>query len=262
MVLLYRKKKIIATRKDPLETEDNIKVNGLTIIHYFDTVHSIELWRTNLFTTPFPDFLVRGNTSVTNLVKLPVGLFTTVYTSQLITPIWYGTELLFLLVSLISLFFVYTLHRSYAIRYHQDHLSLVQDILNHEQFLALKKYRHHTNHIYDHVLRVSYVSYRISKSLGLDYVAAARGGLLHDFFLYDWRERKAHDEKRSTHGKEHPFIALANAQQYFTINDKEADIIVKHMFPKTHALPLYPESVVVNISDKVSAIFEYLHKKR
>lgn len=38
----------------------------------------------------------------------------------------------------------------------------------------------------------------------------------------------------------------------------EEDIITKHMFPKTPALPRYKESVVVNICDKISALYEYL----
>ncbi len=54
---------------------------------------------------------------------------------------------------------------------------IVQDILLHEEFLKLKDYFHHTNHIYDHVVRVSYISYVMSKILRLDYKAAARGGL-------------------------------------------------------------------------------------
>lgn len=191
-----------------------------------------------------------------------MGLFTTFYTSHFLNP--FGTlqqssiEYLFLLFSLLSLLMAWTTHRSCARRYHAEHILLVDDILSHDEFLKLKTFRHHTNHIYDHASRVSYLSYRISKALGLDYIAAARGGLLHDFFLYDWRERKATDEKRSSHGKEHPFIALENAKTYFAVDAREQDIITKHMFPKTLALPRYPESVVVSISDKISAIYEYL----
>jgi uncharacterized protein len=134
---------------------------------------------------------------------------------------------------------------------------LVQDILLHEEFLKLKDYFHHTNHIYDHVVRVSYISYVISKIFKLDYKAAARGGLLHDFFLYDWRERKATDANRLLHGREHPHIALANARMYFEVNELEADIILKHMFPKTKPVPRYLESAVVSLSDKISTLYEY-----
>ncbi len=140
---------------------------------------------------------------------------------------------------------------------------ITHEILYHEEFMKLRDYHHHTHHIYDHVVRVAYLSYVAAKMLGLDYVSTARGGLLHDFFLYDWREKKAHDEKRSQHGREHPHIALANAKMHFSINEKEQDIIVKHMFPKAGSFYRYSESFVVSTMDKVSAVYEYLrHLKR
>lgn len=134
---------------------------------------------------------------------------------------------------------------------------ITHEILYHEEFLKLRDFHHHTHHIYDHVVRVAYLSYSAAKILGLDYVSTARGGLLHDFFLYDWRERKAQDAKRSQHGKEHPHIALANAKIHFSINEKEQDIIVKHMFPKAGSFYRYSESFVVSTMDKVSALYEY-----
>lgn len=142
---------------------------------------------------------------------------------------------------------------------------LIGDILHHKEFVRLKDYRHHSNHIYDHVHRVSFLSYCIAKVLSLNYEAAARGGLLHDFFLYDWRERKLSDsaggfKQRGLHGREHPYTALENARRFFPVSDREADIIVKHMFPKTKTLPRYPESFVVSISDKIAAVYEYLTK--
>ena len=234
----------------------------MTIPSYFDTVHSIDLRRPILIPNIFPAFLPGGNTHLIKLFKLPVGLFTTFYTSRFFNVAsffdQFPIELLFLLFSLFTLLFAYTIQRSSRYQMRCEHILLVEDILQHEQFLKLKEFRHHTNHIYDHAWRVSYLSYRISKALGMDYQAAARGGLLHDFFLYDWRERKESDVKRSSHGKEHPFIALANAKAYFSVNKMEEDIITKHMFPKTRALPRYKESVVVSISDKLSAIYEYL----
>ncbi|AEV28103.1 hypothetical protein SpiGrapes_0240 [Sphaerochaeta pleomorpha str. Grapes] len=137
-------------------------------------------------------------------------------------------------------------------------VSLVNDILFNKEFLKLKNYFHHSNHTYDHVVCVAYISYSIAKILGLDYRATARGGLVHDFFLYDWRGGKASNLQRNIQGKEHPLIALANARKNFSVNDLEADIIVKHMFPKTHALPRHSESFVVCFSDKIAASYEYL----
>jgi uncharacterized protein len=142
----------------------------------------------------------------------------------------------------------------------REFFMLTDDILFHREFVKLKGYFHHSNHIYDHVVRVAYISYSITKVLGLNYKAAARGGLLHDFFLYDWREKKAKDTHKSLHGKEHPYIALKNARACFEVSDLEADIIVKHMFPKTRAMPRYSESFVVSLSDKIAAIYEYMIK--
>lgn len=234
----------------------------MTTLPYFDTVHSIDLRRTILIPDAFPAFLASGNTHLVKLFKLPVGLFTTFYTSRFFSVMsifdQFPIELLLLLFSLFTLLFAYTIQRPSTHLLRTQHALLVEDILQHDQFLKLKEYRHHTNHIYDHARRVSYLSFRISKALGMNYQAAARGGLLHDFFLYDWRERKQNDEKRSSHGKEHPFIALENAKTYFSVNSLEEDIITKHMFPKTLALPRYKESVVVSISDKISAIYEYV----
>ncbi len=139
----------------------------------------------------------------------------------------------------------------------KEFILLVDDILLNQEFRKLKDFFHHTNHIYDHVIRVSYISYVIAKALRLDYRSAARGGLLHDFFLYDWRERKANDVSKALHGRQHPHIALANAREQFSVSELEADIIVKHMFPKTLQLPRYKESFVVSLSDKISSVYEY-----
>ncbi len=67
----------------------------------------------------------------------------------------------------------------------------IGDIYRHGEFMKLKRYYHHNSSIYAHVRDVAYFSYRISKYLGLDYRSAARGALLHDFFLYDWRNHDA-----------------------------------------------------------------------
>ena len=182
--------------------------------------------------------------------------------------------ILFLVISQISLLAAYHLHSSMvrigrvpvllARPQRKEFILLVDDILLNQEFRKLKGFFHHTNHIYDHVIRVSYISYVIAKALRLDYRSAARGGLLHDFFLYDWRERKANDTSKALHGREHPHIALANARAQFEVSDLEADIIVKHMFPKTMAVPRYKESFVVSLSDKISSVYEYYEpmKKR
>jgi uncharacterized membrane protein len=134
----------------------------------------------------------------------------------------------------------------------------IGDIYRHPEFMKLKRYYHHNSSIYAHVREVAYFTYRISKYLRLDYRSAARGALLHDFFLYDWRNHDAPDLPREKyHGIEHPKIALHNAEKYFPLNDIERDIIVKHMWPLTLVPPRYKESFVVSFADKYLSSKEF-----
>ena len=66
---------------------------------------------------------------------------------------------------------------------------ITNDIINHKEFNSLKNFHHHNCDVFSHSVKVSYISYKIAKRLGLDFISAARGGLLHDFFLYDWKEK-------------------------------------------------------------------------
>jgi uncharacterized membrane protein len=142
---------------------------------------------------------------------------------------------------------------------------LIDDIYEHEEFLKLKEYFHHNSSIYDHVQDVAYFSYRICKYLKLDYRSATRGALLHDFFLYDWRNHDVPDlPRKKYHGIEHPKIAVDNAKQHFTINEIEEDIIKKHMWPLTLIPPKYKESFIVSFADKYLSSKEFVSefKKR
>jgi uncharacterized protein len=141
----------------------------------------------------------------------------------------------------------------------QEYISLVEDILNNEKFLELINYYHHNSSIMEHVLSVSYLSYLACKKLNLDYVSGARGGLLHDFFLYDWREYKKNPLNKN-HGLHHPKIALKNSHECFELNEVERDIILKHMWPKSFGWPRYWESLIVSLIDKYCACNEFLVK--
>ena len=77
-------------------------------------------------------------------------------------------------------------------------------------------------------------------------------------FYYDWRVTKFEE---GSHAYVHPRIALQNARKITHISDKEADIIVKHMFGATIALPKYRESWIVSIVDDFAAVNEYLIPK-
>jgi len=142
-------------------------------------------------------------------------------------------------------------------RQHKVHYGrIVSDIVRHQEFSQLKDYHHHNSSIYVHARRVSYYSYRVCRVLGLDYHAGARGGLLHDFFLYDWRSYKK-DKTNPNHGRSHPTVALHNSRRCFSVSEKESDIIRHHMWPKGSKRPQSAEGVVVSLVDKYCATLEF-----
>lgn len=141
--------------------------------------------------------------------------------------------------------------KSYKDKYY--HI-LVKDILENDEFNQIKYIEHHGTNRYDHSLRVSYYSYKISKLLKLDYKEVARAGLLHDFFLSDM-ERNMKDKFVSTFI--HPKHAVENAKKHFKLNDKEEDIIKSHMFPINVSVPKYAESWIVSTIDKVVGTYEF-----
>lgn len=139
----------------------------------------------------------------------------------------------------------------------KEYIDIVKDIINNETVLEMKKYRQHYDiNTFEHCLNVSYISYRICKRLKWDYKSMARAAMLHDLFLYDWRNSKKELNLNGYHAFVHPKIALENASKIYDLNDKEKDIIVKHMWPVTLSLPKYKEAFVITLVDKYSALQE------
>ena len=135
-----------------------------------------------------------------------------------------------------------------------EYENLVYDILHHDKFLKLQKCVHHGTNRFEHSVRVSYYSYRVTKALKLNYIETARGGLLHDFFENDDLSLK----KQKFSMFFHPYPALQNAKEYFNVTKLEEDIIINHMFPSLpHKIPKYLESWIVSIVDKIVAIYEF-----
>ena len=93
----------------------------------------------------------------------------------------------------------------------------------------------------DHSLFVAYLSYRWAKFLHLDARAAARGGLLHDLYLYDSKDKSAHPGWQCF---DHPRAAAKNAQALTDLSPKEKNIILSHMWPLGGALPRSPERIL------------------
>lgn len=130
---------------------------------------------------------------------------------------------------------------------------IVEDIISNKEYLKLKNFCHHgKSNRFDHSIRVAKLSWRITKILGLNSLEAARGAMLHDFYLYHNHE---HDLK--THLTAHPKDALFQSKKHFELTDRESDIILCHMWPISDRRPTYPESYIVNIADTLCAVKEY-----
>ena len=136
--------------------------------------------------------------------------------------------------------------------------SCVEDLLMLEDVKNLDKYVQHLNTSrLQHSINVSYYSYLACKKLGLDYRSAARGGILHDLYLYDWKLER---QPEGMHASAHPKIALRNAQKNIKLNEIEIDSIIKHMWPITVIPPKYKESMVVTFADKYCATVEIAYQ--
>lgn len=138
-----------------------------------------------------------------------------------------------------------------------EFFKIINDITSNKTVQEMKKYRQHCDtSCYKHCIRVAYYSYWIAKKLRLDYISTARAAMLHDLFLYDWRNNHREVKLDVLHAFVHPKIALKNANKIFYLNKKEQDIILKHMWPVTLAFPKYTESYIVTFMDKYSACKE------
>lgn len=141
-------------------------------------------------------------------------------------------------------------------RREREFYECILDILNHPVVKQMKKYPQHGNtNCYKHCLYVAYYSFLICNSLGLKAEDAARAGMLHDLFLYDWHTH-AKETGIHFHGLTHPKEALKNADENFELSNLEKDIILKHMWPLTITPPQYPESFVICFVDKFCSVCE------
>lgn len=138
--------------------------------------------------------------------------------------------------------------------FRSDYVNCISDLFKHENVKSMVNYIQHGDvSCLEHSIRISYRSFVICRFLRLDWASVARGGLLHDYFLYDW-----HNSPCKWHGFVHPKLALANASRDFDLNNIEKNIIKTHMWPLTIIPPRYLESFIVCLVDKYCSLFETL----
>ena len=136
-----------------------------------------------------------------------------------------------------------------------EYYNIVNDIINNKDYMRLKSEVHHYSYErYSHCIDVSYKVYKVCKRLHLDYVSATRAAVVHDYFFNEEFSDKS-KFYRITH---HYEKALANACEIASLSSKEKNIISSHMFPIGGKVPKYLESVIVDIIDDLSAIYEVM----
>lgn len=135
-----------------------------------------------------------------------------------------------------------------------DFLGLVRTILEDEEFRKLIRYRqHYQTTRFMHSLNVSYLSWYMARRLGLDERVAARAGLLHDFCVYDFKDKLPKGQIQAFY---HPKVAARTSQERFTLYEKERQAILSHMFP-LGPLPKSREAWVISCMDKFCACTEF-----
>lgn len=140
--------------------------------------------------------------------------------------------------------------------------NLYQSFLNDEKILRMKDISmHRGSNCYIHSFKVAKKAIKKSinkKNINLEVVLI--GAILHDYYLYDWRQDKS---KLKKHAKNHPGIAINNAINDFDISDDVKNVIKTHMWPiNIKAFPNTKEAKIVSLSDKAVTIRESMTTKK
>lgn len=140
----------------------------------------------------------------------------------------------------------------------QEYLACVRDILDNEIFQSMDQFiQHGHTTCREHCIQVSYIAYEICRNNGWDSRSAARAGLLHDLFLYDWHTY-ARETGKYFHGFTHPRVAMDNAVKYFQASEKVQNMILRHMWPLTPVPPRYREGYAIVYADKLCGLTEFI----
>lgn len=147
---------------------------------------------------------------------------------------------------------------------YEEFKEVVKKIINNDSFKKMKEIKQHRfTNCYEHSINVATRCFIYAKKrrMKIDVASLVRGALLHDFYLYDWRENK---KEHLNHSFIHPSVALENAiREFGELNEIEKDIILSHMWPVTFfKFPKYKESFLVCFSDKICALKEFFGRRR
>lgn len=141
------------------------------------------------------------------------------------------------------------------IKQDKEFQDIIQPLITNDTVQQMKNFKqHYETTCFDHCLTAAYYCYFICKKYHLDYLSATRGAMLHDLFLYDWRKRQP--DRKGLHAFTHGKKACENACKLFDLNEKEKDMIIKHMWPVTIEFPRSFEGFILTFVDKYCAMSE------
>ncbi len=138
-----------------------------------------------------------------------------------------------------------------------EYINIVRPYLYEEMVQSLKNIPHHDSNRLAHSLKVSHMAYEVCKKFNLNYISAAKAGLLHDLYFNRIDECFRVKDKIKLFMNDHPEDAVANAEKIFYLSPLERDIIISHMWPTSKHMPKYKESYIVSLMDKVSSLKEF-----
>ena len=145
-------------------------------------------------------------------------------------------------------------NRNTLIENDDEFQSIIKELIENDTVQQMKNFKqHYETTCFEHCYTAAYYCYLICKKFNLDYHSATRAAMLHDLFLYDWRIKNG---RKGFHAFTHGKLACKNACELFDLNEKEKDIIIKHMWPVTIAFPKSAEGFILTFVDKYCAISE------
>ncbi|MEM5948129.1 hypothetical protein WKV44_06205 [Spirochaetia bacterium 38H-sp] len=155
-----------------------------------------------------------------------------------------------------------TMDRQSRYGLYKEFRKLASEITETEKYRRIKSINHHGKSIYQHNLKVAWVSYLFARRMNLRLKETVQGALLHDYFFYDWKKWGA-KQSSLPHGFSHPTISYKNAKKDFPYIGKiERDIIIRHMWPLTVIPPITREGYLVSFVDKYVAASEFVRSMR
>ena len=109
---------------------------------------------------------------------------------------------------------------------------------------------HRGGNCYDHSFKVAKlaISRAIKYHKRVDIHSLLIASILHDYYLYNWREEK---KLKKLHGHRHPYIAAQKAEEDFHITPLCKKIIESHMWPlNILEFPKTKEARMLSLADK------------